>query len=129
MVGQETSASRGIERVKISDVAVALSLTKGTVSRALNGYPDISESTRLKVRNAARRMGVRPSVACPSDQNGQGAVASALSGGWIRTTDIARFCRIFSTAFRGAVSAGGLVADRFNGRFRHCRTPRRSAGC
>ena len=60
MVGQETSASRGIERVKISDVAVALSLTKGTVSRALNGYPDISESTRLKVRNAARRMGYVP---------------------------------------------------------------------
>ena len=47
-------------RVTIGDVAAALSLTKGTVSRALNGYPDISESTRLRVRKAADRMGYRP---------------------------------------------------------------------
>lgn len=60
MVDQEISANRGVGRVKISDVASALSLTKGTVSRALNGYPDISKSTRLRVRNAARRMGYVP---------------------------------------------------------------------
>lgn len=47
-------------RVKISDVAGALNLTKGTVSRALNGYPDIAESTRLRVRSEARRMGYVP---------------------------------------------------------------------
>ena len=38
----------------------ALGLTKGTVSRALNGYPDIAESTRLKVARTAKRMGYRP---------------------------------------------------------------------
>lgn len=47
-------------RVTISDVAKHLDLTKGTVSRALNGYGDISESTRLRVRRAADQLGYRP---------------------------------------------------------------------
>lgn len=47
-------------RVTISDVAEALGLTKGTVSRALNGYDDIAESTRLRVNRMAERMGYRP---------------------------------------------------------------------
>lgn len=47
-------------RVTISDVAEALGLAKGTVSRALNGYPDISEATRLRVARMAERMGYAP---------------------------------------------------------------------
>jgi hypothetical protein len=48
------------KRVTISDVAAALGLAKGTVSRALNGYPDIAEATRLRVSKQAARMGYRP---------------------------------------------------------------------
>lgn len=48
------------KRVTISDLAQALSLTKGTVSRALNGYPDISEMTRMRVQKMADQMGYRP---------------------------------------------------------------------
>ncbi len=47
-------------RVTISDVSDALGLTKSTVSRALNHYPDISESTRNRVQRAAEKMGYRP---------------------------------------------------------------------
>lgn len=47
-------------RVRIADVASALGVTKSTVSRALNGYPDISEGTRLRVKRAADTMGYRP---------------------------------------------------------------------
>lgn len=50
----------GSTRVTIADVAETLGLTKGTVSRALNGYPDISESTRLRVARMAERMGYAP---------------------------------------------------------------------
>ena len=35
--------------VRISDLAAELGLTKGTVSRALNGYEDISKKTRKRV--------------------------------------------------------------------------------
>lgn len=46
--------------VRIQDVARALGITKGTVSRALNGYSDISEVTRKRVRRKARSMGYVP---------------------------------------------------------------------
>ena len=47
-------------RMTIADLAEHLDLTKGTVSRALNDYPDIAESTRLRVRKAADQFGYRP---------------------------------------------------------------------
>ena len=47
-------------RVTISDVADALNLTKSTVSRALNGYTDISESTQARVKQMARKMNYQP---------------------------------------------------------------------
>ncbi len=47
-------------RTTIDDLARALGLTKSTVSRALNDYPDISEKTRLRVRKAATALSYRP---------------------------------------------------------------------
>ena len=41
--------------VRISDLAAELGLTKGTVSRALNGYEDISKKTRQRVMEAAKK--------------------------------------------------------------------------
>ena len=37
-----------------------LSLSQTTVSRALNGYPEVSEETRRRVVDAAKRHGYRP---------------------------------------------------------------------
>lgn len=50
----------GRRRVTIADVARDLGVTKSTVSRALNGYPDIAETTRLRISRAADRLGYRP---------------------------------------------------------------------
>ncbi len=47
-------------RIKIHDLAARLGLSKSTVSRALNGYPDISETTRKRVETMARKLGYRP---------------------------------------------------------------------
>ncbi len=47
-------------RTTIGDLAAFLGVTKSTVSRALNDYPDISETTRLRVRKAASAMSYRP---------------------------------------------------------------------
>ena len=57
---ERQSAGRRRPRITISDVSAALGLTKSTVSRALNGYPDISSTTRARVRSTAARMGYRP---------------------------------------------------------------------
>jgi len=44
--------------IRISDLALELGLTKGTISRALNGYEDISKKTRLRVIEAANKYGI-----------------------------------------------------------------------
>src|SRR5690606_40176448 len=41
-------------------LAGMLELSQTTVSRALNGYPEVSEETRRRVTDAARRHGYRP---------------------------------------------------------------------
>ncbi|MDW3225078.1 MAG: LacI family DNA-binding transcriptional regulator [Paracoccaceae bacterium] len=54
------SSDRAAMRVTISDMAEALGLTKSTVSRAMNAYPDISEATRLRVERMAEKLGYQP---------------------------------------------------------------------
>ncbi len=49
--------------VTIRDIARKLNLSIGAVSRALDGYPDISEETRQRVSQAAREMGYVPNRA------------------------------------------------------------------
>ena len=56
--GTGSSPRRG--RVTINDLAQRLGMSKSTVSRALNGYPDISEATRLRVSNMAKKIGYQP---------------------------------------------------------------------
>ncbi|HVY52861.1 MAG TPA: LacI family DNA-binding transcriptional regulator [Devosia sp.] len=46
--------------VTIRDVARELELSITTVSRALNGYPDVGERTRKRVAEVAQRLGYRP---------------------------------------------------------------------
>lgn len=47
-------------RVTIDVLAQSLGLTKGTVSKALNDYADVSEKTRKRVQLEARRLGYQP---------------------------------------------------------------------
>jgi LacI family transcriptional regulator, galactose operon repressor len=49
--------------VTIRDIAKKLGLSIGAVSRALDGYPDISEETRQRVVEAAKEMGYVPNQA------------------------------------------------------------------
>lgn len=46
--------------MNLKQLADMLSLSQTTVSRALNGYPEVSEDTRRRVADAARRHGYRP---------------------------------------------------------------------
>ena len=49
-------------KVTIQDLSDFLNLSKGTVSRALNKYPDIAKSTQTRVASAAKKLGYRPST-------------------------------------------------------------------
>ena len=58
---QSALAASG-ERVKVNlkQLSRMLDLSQTTVSRALNGYPEVAEETRRRVVDAARRHGYRP---------------------------------------------------------------------
>ena len=45
---------------KLKDIANELGLSPATVSRALNGYPEVGERTRERVREVAARLGYAP---------------------------------------------------------------------
>ena len=65
----------------IQDVARAAGVSVGTVSRAMNDYPDISEKTREKILRIAHELGYRPNLVSKSlsSKNFQ-EIALVLSG-------------------------------------------------
>lgn len=98
------AASRRGGRVTIAMVAEALGVTKGTVSRALNDYPDISAATRARVRRVAERMGYRPLAQAQAIRTGR-----TRTLGLVLQTDIPGAQRPFLSDFlaglTGAASA------------------------
>jgi LacI family transcriptional regulator len=48
--------------MNLKELASNLGLSQTTVSRALNGYPEVNESTRRRVAEAAARLGYRPNA-------------------------------------------------------------------
>lgn len=49
-----------MKKPSLKSLSETLQLSEGTVSRALNNYPDISPSTRKRVKQAAELLGYRP---------------------------------------------------------------------
>ncbi len=77
-----------VRRPGIRGVAAHVGLSVSTVSRALNGYPDVSRETRRKVESAAEELGYRASFAASSlrSQNTQ-TVTFMVSKPWTKFVD------------------------------------------
>ena len=86
-------------RVRISDVADALGITKGTVSRALNDYPDIAEATRRRVVRTAEAMGYRPLAQAQGIRTGR-----TRTLGLVLQTDIEGAQRPFLSDFLAGIT-------------------------
>ena len=57
--------------MNLRELSTKLGLSQTTVSRALNGFPEVSEETRTRVREAAEKYGYRPSAAARRLATGQ----------------------------------------------------------
>ena len=57
--------------VSMADVAAAAGVSQQTVSRVVNGKPNVSEATRERVRKAIEKLGFRPSFAGRALREGQ----------------------------------------------------------
>ena len=67
--------------MRLKDLAEHLGLSQTTVSRALNGYPEVNETTRLRVAETAARLGYRPNASALRLATGRsGAVGLVLRG-------------------------------------------------
>lgn len=67
--------------MRLKDLAEHLGLSQTTVSRALNGYPEVNEETRKRVSEAADRLGYRPNANALRLATGRsGAVGIVLRG-------------------------------------------------
>ncbi len=92
-------------RVTINDLADALGLTKSTVSRALNGYPDIAEGTRKRVQRQAQIMDYRPLSHAQAIRTGR-----TRAVGLVLQTDLPGAGRPFIANFLGGIT-GRLGAE------------------
>src|SRR5512146_1463864 len=82
----------------IRDLAKKLNLSITTVSRALDGYNDVAESTRARVVQAAQEMGYAPSSAARQLRRHH---ADAI--GYILPTSSPRFSDPFYAAFLAGI--------------------------
>ncbi len=68
--------------MKLKELAHRLGLSQTTVSRALNGYPEVSEATRNRVIDAAKRFDYRPNASARRLATGRaGAIGAVLKTG------------------------------------------------
>lgn len=72
------------KKITLADVSREAGVGIATVSRALGDHPDVSSATREKVREIARRMGYRPSMAARALRSGEYHAISAIipDNGW-----------------------------------------------
>jgi LacI family transcriptional regulator len=65
--------------MKLKDLAQELGLSQTTVSRALNGYPEVNATTRERVLEAARRLHYRPNASARRLATGRaGSIGAVL---------------------------------------------------
>ena len=73
--------------IKITDIAAACGVSGATVSKALNGAPDVSAETAKRIRETAREMGYHPNAAARALKVGRsyniGVLFSDRTGGGI----------------------------------------------
>lgn len=62
----------------LQDIADELGLSRATVSRALNDFPEVSAKTKAKVRDAAKRLGYRPNLHARKLITGRSGVVALL---------------------------------------------------
>ena len=105
-------------RVTLADVSQAAGVGIATVSRALGDHPDVSESTRERVREIATRLGYRPSVAARALRTGGFHAISAIvpDAGWgwwepvMRAAHATATARGYQLLVHPVDAEGGLTA-------------------
>ncbi|MGD1887078.1 MAG: LacI family DNA-binding transcriptional regulator [Cohaesibacteraceae bacterium] len=83
--GTRQQATSKASHVDLKTLSEHLGLSKGTISRALNGYPEIAAPTRARVVEAAARLGYKPNRVARRLATGRNELISyvALGSDWM----------------------------------------------
>lgn len=90
--------------VRIGDVAVAAGVSVATVSKALNGRPDVSERTRRHVREVADRLAFQPNQLARSLPTGR-----SFAVGLLTTDSFGRFSIPLMLGAEDALGSGEVA--------------------
>lgn len=90
------------KRITIYDLAKRLGISTGTINRALNGKPEVSEKTRKLVLDTAREMGFKPNKVAKSLARRPKKIAVVVNG---------NFPNFYNEIIRGAMYACNTLAD------------------
>ena len=102
-ISSEAPTASGPQAVDLKALARHLNLSKGTISRALNGYPEIASQTRARVLQAAAELGYKPNRAARRLATGRNDMVSYIGVGsdWITVE------RSFLTALSSTLAVHG----------------------
>lgn len=78
----------------LKDLARTLGLSVTTVSRALGGYPEVSEQTRARVREAATRLNYHPNPIAQKLVSGRSGLIGLITRGAIDTSKDTSFMEV-----------------------------------
>jgi LacI family transcriptional regulator len=67
--------------MRLKELALELGLSQTTVSRALNDYPEVNEATRVRVKEAAQRLGYRANASALRLATGRAGAIGLVIGG------------------------------------------------
>lgn len=91
--------------MNLKELAARLNLSPTTVSRALNGYPEVNEATRERVMAAAKRFSYRPNTRAIRLATGRArAVGHVISGSFLN--------EIMNPIFADFIAGAGEVYSR-----------------
>ncbi|MFK7793341.1 MAG: LacI family DNA-binding transcriptional regulator [Devosiaceae bacterium] len=100
---QDSMTEPSSPTVDLKALAQHLGLSKGTISRALNGYPEIAERTRSRVLQAANELGYKPNRAARRLATGRNDLVSYIGVG----SDWMTIERSFLSALSSTLSLRG----------------------
>lgn len=101
---RHTSDNRKDSNVDLKALARHLGLSKGTISRALNGYPEIAEGTRARILSAAEDLGYTPNRAARRLATGRNELIAYIGVG----SDWMAVDRAFLSSMSSALSNRGF---------------------
>jgi LacI family transcriptional regulator len=84
--------------MKLKELAQQLGLSETTISRALNGFPEVSKNTRKRVERAAQQFGYAPNNSARRLAIGRAGTVGVCGFHKVRDKDFSKYGTLISVS-------------------------------